>query len=158
MEQWNMGTDRKTLLGAALHECVHLVSDPPEQKAKFSTAHAKLGEGLTEGLVELVTRDILTANRITLPGVRKLGHEQRVQVVKYLVSQIRIPLLARVLFLGDDGQFTLVMEFTYSKPGWMAVKAAATSQDAKKVIDLMNDLEKAETEKRRQKDLAKKPS
>ncbi len=157
-QQWNMGTDRKTFLSAALHECVHLISHPPEQKAKFSTAYTKLGEGLSEGLVELVTKDILATNQITLPGVRKLGHEQRVQVVKELVRQIRIPLLARVLFLGDDRQLSMVMEFTYSKPGWMAIKAGATSQEAKKVIALMNDLQKAETEKRRQRDLARKPS
>src|SRR6267154_654303 len=45
MQQWNMGTDRKTFLSAALHECVHLISHPPKQKAKFSTAYTKLGEG-----------------------------------------------------------------------------------------------------------------
>ena len=55
---------RAAFLVAALHEFVHLVSHPAKQGVSQSSAKGFLGEGLHEGLAQVVTEDILAAQKI----------------------------------------------------------------------------------------------
>jgi hypothetical protein len=129
-----------TFLGAALHETVHLVSHPPgRSRRQHSTAWGILGEGLLEGLVECVTREILSAQGIALARPSLLGHQQRVPVARELLRRLSRPLLARVLFGGDFQQFLMVMNHTYSPAGWTEIKMLTTANDPVRAIQRMSE-------------------
>lgn len=135
MQQW--GAAGRTYLGAALHECVHLVSDPARQGTPDSTALLPLGMGLLEGLVEAITEDILTAQGMSLASDRMRGHQKRAPIVRELLKTTSIPFFARVLFQGDSAQFNMVMEYIYSKAEWNRIRAFATAERTQDALQLM---------------------
>lgn len=126
MQQW--GREGSTFLSAALHECVHLVSDPAKQGVQDSTALGILGVGLLEGLVEVVTQDVLKDQKIPLPKDTMRGHPERVAIVRELLQTMSVVLLARALFRGDGAQLIAVMEATYSRAGWQNIKNLANAK------------------------------
>ncbi len=136
MQEWGPNT-KSTFLGAALHEAVHLVSHPPQQRSVNSTAFGILGQGLHEGMVECVTLDILLAQRIALAKPSMRGHQQRLQVAVALLRTLSIPLMARVLFGGDRSQFEAVVHHTYSVNGWHEIKTHTTNNDPKLALERM---------------------
>jgi hypothetical protein len=132
---------RATYLGAALHEAVHMVSHPPGRGGvPHSTAFKFLGEGLLEGFVECVTREILNGNGITLPGPDKRGHMQRVPVALALLRQLGVPPLARLLFEGDFLQFLPMVNSLFSPAGWHEIKILTTANNPQRAIQRMNEL------------------
>jgi hypothetical protein len=136
---------RATRLGLALHEAVHLVSHRPGRSGKaHSTAYPVLGEGLLEGLVEVVTSDILRAQQITLASPEGRGHQKRVPVAEELIRTLNIPCLAKVLFAGDYSVFFQVMTATYTGPGWIEIQRLTTADDPAGAIRRMNELRAAE--------------
>jgi hypothetical protein len=148
MQEFFGRNSHATFLGAALHEAVHLVSHPPgRSRTQHSTAWGILGEGLLEGLVECVTRDILSAQGIALARPRMRGHEQRVPVARELLRSLSVPLLARVLFVGDFQQFLMVMNRTYSPAGWTEIKMLTTSNNPARAIQRMNELRAVEEQR-----------
>jgi SAM-dependent methyltransferase len=148
MQEFFGKNSHQTFLGAALHEAVHLVSHPPGRSGKqHSTAWGILGEGLLEGLVECVTRDILTAQRIALARPGLLGHQQRVPVARALLRSLSVPLLARVLFGGEFQQFLLVMNHTYSPAGWTEIKTLTTANNPARAIQRMSELSAMEEQR-----------
>jgi SAM-dependent methyltransferase len=151
MQEFFGKNSHQTFLGAALHEAVHLVSHPPGRSGKqHSTAWGILGEGLLEGLVECVTRDILSAQRIALARPSLLGHQQRVPVARALLRSLSVPLLARVLFGGDFQQFLMVMNHTYSPAGWVEIKMWTTANEPVRAIQRMSELSAIEEQRRNQ--------
>jgi hypothetical protein len=149
-------SSRATFLGAALHETVHLVSHPAGRgRTPHSTAFNILEEGLLEGLVECVTRDILSTQCITLPRPGMLGHEQRVPVARELLRRLSVPLLARVLFAGDYQQFLMTMNTLYSPAGWMEIRGLTTANNPVRAIQRMNELRAVE-ERRRNEELRRR--
>jgi hypothetical protein len=151
MQEFFGKNSHQTFLGAALHEAVHLVSHPPGRSGKqHSTAWGILGEGLLEGLVECVTRDILSAQRIALARPSLLGHQQRVPVARALLRSLSVPLLARVLFGGDFQQFLMVMNHTYSPAGWVEIKMLTTANEPVRAIQRMSELSAIEEQRRNQ--------
>ena len=148
MEAYFGTKSRETRLGLALHETVHLVSHRPGRAGRpHSTAFPVLGEGLMEGLVELITTDILNKQGITLASAKGRGHQKRVPVVEELMSGLSIPLLARVLFEGEFGLFFEVMNYTYSGPGWIEIQRLTTADDTAGAIRRMHELQEAEEKK-----------
>lgn len=137
-----------TFLGAVLHETVHLVSHLAGRgRQSHSTAWPILGEGLLEGLVECITRDILSAQGIALARPSMRGHQQRVLVARELLRNLSVPLLARVLFAGDFHQFLMVMNHTYSPAGWTEIKRLTTANNPARAIQRMNELRALEEQR-----------
>jgi hypothetical protein len=160
MLQW--GAAGRTYLSAVLHESVHLVSHPPNQGQPHSTAMAYLGEGLLEGLVEVVTEDILKAQSIALAPAKMRGHQERVPIVRELIKTAGIPIFARALFQGwvptplerwrehmpppfrgrgmfwrNNNELTWEMQLTYSPDGWNIIKALATAKQTTQALHQM---------------------
>jgi hypothetical protein len=137
LEEW--GTDpHHTFLLAALHECVHLVSDPASQGAKWSTAHQHLKGGLLEGFVEAVTEDILTAQNISLPEVGMRGHQERLTIVRALMDSKNpqdVQLWGRLLFQGNWPPFVDRMTCIFSPKDWEAIKNLAVLRRTKQALD-----------------------
>jgi hypothetical protein len=132
---------RATYLGAALHEAVHLVSHPPGRgRVPRSTAFGALGGGLLEGLVECITREILTANKIALPGPDKRGHLQRVPVAVAMLQQLGVPPVAGLLFDGDFRQFLPLVHSLFSVTGWQEIQSLTTANNPRRAIQRMNEL------------------
>jgi hypothetical protein len=156
MQEYFGVNSRATYLGAALHEAVHLVSHPAGRGSKpHSTAFSILGEGLLEGLVECVTREILSAQGIALAKPDKLGHQKRVPVARELIRKFSVPLFARLLFAGDFQQFLTLMNHVYSPPGWVEIKQLTTTDKPDSAIQRMNELSAVE-ERRRNEELRRR--
>jgi hypothetical protein len=135
--------------GHALHEAVHLVSDPPGVSSKeHSTAMNLLGEGLLEGLVEAVTEDILNAQKIALARASLRGHTERVPVARVLIKDLGTSLLGRLLFGGDQQNFAKAAFATYSQAGWTEIVQLTTANHRDTAIKKMEDYRLAEIQKR----------
>lgn len=137
MQQWSRPDT--TYLSAALHECVHLVSDPAKQGTKDSSALVPLGIGLLEGLVEVVTEDILLDQRIALAKDTMRGHQKRVVVVRELLKTMSVVPFARTLFFGDSAQLTAIMEGIYSRAGWQTIKNITSANQPDMVFRQMRE-------------------
>jgi hypothetical protein len=138
---------RESMLGLSLHEAVHLISHRPGKSSKqHSSAIGVLGEGLLEGLVELITTDILSTQGITLASPKKRGHQQRVPVVIDLMSTygITISMLARPLFRGDSEQLFRLMEAAFTTAGWIEVQRLTSDNNPNGAIRRMAALRAAE--------------
>lgn len=148
MQEFFGVNSRATFLGAALHEAVHWVSHPAGRGGKsHSTAYGILGEGRLEGLVECITRDILSAQRIALARPDRRGHQQRVPVARELLQRHGATLLARLLFAGDYREFLMLMNRTYSPAGWMEMGKLTTGNDPVQAIRRMNELRAVEQQR-----------
>ena len=147
MEGYFGTKSREAMLGFCLHETVHLVSHRPGRGGQLhSTAIGPLGEGLLEGLVELVTTDILITQKIKLADPKRRGHEKRVPVVEELMGTygIGIPLLGPVLFRGDFERFHRIMEAAFTTAGWMEVQRLTTSNNPAGAKKRMQELRAVE--------------
>jgi hypothetical protein len=147
MQEW--GRPQFTYLLAALHECVHWVSSPAEQGAQneLSTAHGALGDGLLEGLVEVVTEDILGEQKIGLPSGGMRGHQERVPIVRRLIEATSVDFFARPLFLGELTRFISVMNSTYSQEGFGRIRALATAKMTKDALDSIENLSRQQRQR-----------
>jgi hypothetical protein len=132
LQEWFGINSQATFLGAALHETVHLVSHHAGRgPKKHSTAWNYLGQGLLEGLVEVVTEDILQAQGITLARPKWRGHTDRVTVMRQLlevesVPFFSVPFFAKILF-GGHFQHLVEMIDAYTADGWAKIKQLTTA-------------------------------
>lgn len=144
---------REAMLGLSLHETVHLVSHRPGRAGRpHSTAFPILGEGLLEGLVELVTTDILNGQTITLADPKRRAHQKRVPVMEELIRALNlgIPLLAGLLFGGRFAVFSEMMIKTFTGPGWIRIQRLTTADDTAGAIRCITQLRAAEEARNRQ--------
>jgi hypothetical protein len=141
MKEW--GDSRSSYLLAVLHECVHLISDPASGGTRSSTAHSYLGGGLLEGLVEVITEDILADQGIPLPrDPGMMGHPQRVPIVRELMEQSDPSLWGWLLFRGNP---RVVNDFikVYSLAGWTRIKNMAILNMTERAINEIRRLSKS---------------
>jgi hypothetical protein len=123
---------REGMMGHALHELVHLVSHKQGMSDQdMSTAKTALGSGLLEGLVELITTDILTTQKIKLAESNHRGHQKRVPVVQDLMATYGIggSILGPALFRGETERLIRITEVAFSTAGWMEIKRLTTSDN-----------------------------
>jgi hypothetical protein len=146
MLEW--GKKNTSFLSAVLHECVHWVSDPAKQGAE-STARQAMGKGIMEGLVELITREILAGQNITKPEPNLLGHVDRVPVVEELLRIIDYRLFAKALFRGELDPFVKSMEFTFSVIGFGHIKAFTTANKQQHALNEIRKWRTSEEERRK---------
>ncbi len=152
MQEW--GRKETSYLSAVLHECVHWVSAPAQQGAEHSTAWDAMGMGILEGLVECITEDILTAQKISLPSnTNQRGHQKRVPIVRELLKTTSVPFFARPLFRGELTQFCLVMEFTYSPIGFKHIKNFAGANATDMALKAIAEWRAREEDRRRTMDV-----
>ena len=136
---------RAARFGHALHETVHLVSDPPGKAPNgHSSALAQLGSGLLEGLVEAVTEDILTMQGLKLARADLRGHVARVPVARALIKDVGVPLLGGLLFGGNFHDFLMTVNGMYSAAGWMQIKNLTTADHRDSAIAKMKELSAAQ--------------
>lgn len=146
MEGYFGTKSREAMLGLSLHEVVHLVSHRPGRAGQqHSTAIGVLGEGLLEGLVELVTCNILTAQKIQLADPKRRGHQKRVPVVVELIKVygIGVSWLGPVLFRGDYQKFHRLMDAAFTTAGWMEIQRLTTSNNPDGAKRRMGELRRA---------------
>jgi len=126
---------RAALLAAALHEFVHLVSHPPKQGVALSSAKGFLGEGLHEGLVQVVAEDILAAQKIA-PSKHK-AYEARVAIVRKLLSVTDIKPFGNALFQGQIADLRFMHDM-YTIRGFQNIQKFTKLNDSKSAIDLID--------------------
>ncbi len=140
MQEWFGVNSHATFLGAALHETVHMVSHPPTQGRSTTLGFSIFGEGLSEGLTECVTIDILRTQKIALARKEWQGHLPRLQVAIALLLPLGVPMLGDVLFRGNFQPFMRLMHQTYSLQGWEEIKRLTTQNKPQQAIQRMNQL------------------
>jgi hypothetical protein len=140
MQEWFGENSGATFLGAALHETVHMVSAPPEQGRRTSIGYSIFGEGLSEGLTECVTIDILNRQRITLAREKWRGHLPRLKVAIALLLPLGVPMLGEVMFRANFKSFMLLMHQRYSVQGWEEIKRLTTENKPEEAIARMSQL------------------
>jgi hypothetical protein len=114
-------------MGAALHELVHLVSAPATQGKKITIFEA-LGEGLMEGLTQVVTEDILAKQHIESWSEHKYG--ARASIVRSLIALFKdgVGMFGRALFLGRGSELSPLPQ-RFGVQGFADIKTAATMHD-----------------------------
>jgi hypothetical protein len=103
------------LLGA-VHECVHLLEHPVHPHVlDHSFALLRLGFGLHEGIVEVITEDILNDQGIKKPVHDHMqGHEGPAQIARRLIWDFgSIEPLADLLFKGQPALYLAGMKYFY---------------------------------------------
>lgn len=126
---------RAAFLVAALHEFVHLVSHPAKQGVSQSSAKGFLGEGLHEGLVQVVTEDILAAQKIA-PSKHK-EYEARSAIVRKLLDTTDIKPFGNALFQGQIADLRFLHDM-YTIRGFQNIQKFATLNDAKSATALID--------------------
>jgi hypothetical protein len=149
MQEWLGVNSQATFLGAALHEAVHMVAAPPEQKRSRTFGYSIFGEGLSEGLTECITIDILRAQRIALAREKWRGHLPRLKVAIALLLPLGVPMLGDVMFKANFQPFMRLMHQTYSVQGWEEIKRLTTENKPDQAIQRMNQL-RAQQQRNRQ--------
>lgn len=138
---------REAMLGHSLHEAVHLVSHQSGVSTQpHSSAIGVLGEGLLEGVVELITTEILNAQGIALAAAKRRGHQERVQVVEEWMRSYEVTreMLAPPLFRGNSEQLYRLTEAAFTAAGWLEIKRLATDNNPGAAIRRMGELRAAE--------------
>lgn len=131
-------------MGAALHELVHLVSHPPEHGKKISMFFV-LGEGILEGLTQVVTEDILHQQGIAPYTGHNYG--ERVKIVRKLIevfSPNGVRMFGKALFLGQSSELSPLPQ-RFTARGFDEIKNLATMHNSKKAIERINNLSKTST-------------
>lgn len=132
------GNSQATFLGAALHEAVHLVSDPPGgSKLGKSSAKSHLGEGFLEGLVEHISVTILKRQGFTPAPAELSGHAKRLPVAEALVKAIGPRLPGELLFEGIFVNFLQVVNDVFRPKLWDDIKKLTTAGETKRALDLI---------------------
>jgi hypothetical protein len=128
----------QTLVVYALHEMVHWVSHPPEQGAKI-TAWGFLGDGLGEGLTQVVTEDILDDQNISQH--RPAIYSERVAIVRKLIERFSVQPFGEALFRGRY-QALKPLSDTYGL-GFNQIRTLATANNSRKAIECIDNLNRA---------------
>jgi hypothetical protein len=135
---------------AALHECVHVVSHPIAITPNGSTAKRILSDGLLEGLVELVTEDIILANKIPLPllssGLR--GHQALMPIAQALLDVVGVLPLASLLFYGLQSEISKQFAFLFGSDDWIRIATYAHNQKTQEAISLIKSSSTARSNER----------
>lgn len=121
-------------MGAALHEMVHLVSHPPQQGQRISIFFV-LGEGLLEGLTQVITEDILNKQGIAPWTEHRYG--DRVKIVRALIAAFEpngVAMFGKALFSGQSGELSPLPKVLGSR-GFEEIKNLATMHNSQKAIE-----------------------
>jgi hypothetical protein len=122
-----------------LHEMVHWVSHPPEQGAKITVWGALGGDGLGEGLTQVVTEDILNDQNISLgqAGI----YSERVAIVRKLIERFDVQPFGEALFGGRYQALKPVLD-TYGL-GFNQIRTLANANNSRKAIECIDNLNRA---------------
>jgi hypothetical protein len=122
-----------------LHEMVHWVSHPPEQGAKITAWGALGGDGLTEGLTQVVTEDILDDQSVSLgqTGI----YSERAAIVRKLIARFGVQPFGEALF-GGRHQALKPLADAYGL-GFNRIRTLANANNSRKAIECIDNLNRS---------------
>jgi hypothetical protein len=134
--------------GLALHEAVHLFSHPPgKSKNLRATVYALLEEGLLEGLTQMITEDIQTAQ-----GIRPLRDDWRAYR-KYIPVAARFLQAFTPAVVGDAyfcGKVTPLIDAItrrWTAEGLSQVRRLANQEKTEEALQAIDALEQAHSQR-----------
>jgi len=130
--------EAQTMVFAALHEMVHWVSHPTDQ-GKRITAWGALGDGLGEGLTQVITEDIFDGQGIA--QYYKPVYADRASIVRKLIERFDISPFGEALFKGRPQALQPLLD-TYGS-GLQKIKGLASANNSKEAIGVIDDLNRA---------------
>ena len=132
-----------SLAGLALHEAVHLFSHPPgKSKQLRATAYGYLGEGLIEGLTQVITEDIQTRQNIKpLPEMWQ-AYKEYTPVARRFIRIFSPEIVGDAYFNGNLSQLSKIIERRWTQDNFLRLKTLAAQKKTDEALGLIDKLEK----------------
>lgn len=144
LKEFPAGNLGKSKVGLALHEAVHLFSHPPGKSNQLrATAYSFLGEGLLEGLTQIITEDIQTAQGIRPLRVRWQAYKEYIPVARQVIRIFTPAVVGDAYFKGDVTKLLRVIEQRWTLASFQKVHMLTDQKETKQALQLIDSLEKA---------------
>ena len=144
LKDFPAGNRGQSKVGLALHEAVHLFSYPPGRSNQLrATAYSFLGVGLLEGLTQVITEDIQTAQGIVpITHSRWQAYKNYVPVAREF-NRIFKPAVADAYFKGDLTTLLRIIEQAWTHASFVRVRMLTDQENKGQALQLIDSLEKA---------------
>jgi hypothetical protein len=130
----------KTKVGLALHEAVHLFSHPPGKSNQLrATSYGLLGQGLIEGITQMITDDILAEQKFRPMPERWQAYQSLTPIARKFVDSFS-PLVAEAYFNGAVIQLFNAIQARWTMPGFRRVVDLANQKQTIPALQLMSVL------------------
>jgi outer membrane protein OmpA-like peptidoglycan-associated protein len=144
LREFPAGNVGRSLMGLALHEAVHLFSHPPGRSNQLrATAYDFLGVGLLEGLTQVITEDIQTAQGIRPLRDRWQAFKEYIPVARRVIQIFTLAVVGDAYFKGDVTKLLRVIEQRWTHASFRKVKMLIDQKQTKQALQLIDSLEKA---------------
>ena len=131
----------KTKAALALHEAVHLFSHPPgKSNALRATSYELLGQGLIEGLTQMITDDILTEQTFSPLREEWQAYKSFTPVARKFVEAFSLRLVAEAFFYGMLDPLNRAIRFKWGPDGFANVRQLTTNKQKDVALRLIKRL------------------
>jgi hypothetical protein len=133
-----------SMVGLALHEAVHLFSHPPGKSNRLrATVYDFLGEGLLEGLTQVVTEDILACQGIRPMRASLQAYAAYTPVARRFVDIFSRALVGDAYFNGRINNLLSAIHGRWTQGSYNRVRALTTQEKTQAALQLIDSLEQA---------------
>lgn len=144
LKEFPAGNFGRSLVSLAIHEAVHLFSHPPgKSKQLRATAFSFLGVGLLEGITQVITEDIQTAQCIQPMRERWQAYKEYLPVAREFIRIFTPAIVGDAYFNGNLTRLLRVIEGRWTFPSFLKLKLLTDQKDPVKALQLIASLEKA---------------
>ena len=142
LKEFPAGSRGTSVVGLALHEAVHLFSHPPGRSTLLTAlAYGFLGEGLLEGLTQVITEDIQTAQGIGPMHERWQAYKEYVPVAREFIRIFTPSIVGDAYFKGYVNQLVQAVDQRWTRQGFQTVSVLINQKKTQEALQLIRKLE-----------------
>ena len=132
----------QTKVGLAVHEAVHLFSHPPGKSNRLrATVYELLGQGLLEGLTQIITEDIQAAQGISPLRVQWQAYKQYIPVARKFMQAFTPVLVGDAYFNGSVTPLINAITRRWTIDGFRRVRQLTNQGQTQQALQLIDSLE-----------------
>jgi hypothetical protein len=132
---------RKSKLGIAVHEAVHLFSHPPGKSNQIrATVYDMLGRGLLEGLTQVVTEDILSTQCISPMRDDWQAYKKLAPIARKFTQALSPRIVAEAFFLGAINPLHNLIRIKWTFASFVKLREMANREDMTAALQLIDTL------------------
>jgi hypothetical protein len=144
LKEFPVGNFGRSLVGIALHEAVHLFSHPPGRSNQLrALAYDFLGVGLLEGITQLITEDIQTAQCIQPMRERWQAYNDYLPVAREFIRIFTPAIVGDAYFNGNVNRLLRAIEGRWSFSSFQRLRMLTNQKGKEQAMQLIASLEKA---------------
>jgi hypothetical protein len=134
----------QTKAGLALHEAVHLFSHPPgKSNVLRATVYSLLGEGLLEGLTQVITEDILAAQCISPLRSDWQAYKEYIPVARRFIEVFTPAVVGDAYFNGTVTPLINAITRRWTADGLARVRRLTNQAQTEQALQTIEALEQA---------------